>query len=215
MRKMFSSVAVLGIALMGLQACADQPTTPNMIVTDEAATITKGGSRPRASASQAITVPMKTATGEIAGTLTGRVYLTRIDIAPDGQLVGTARIIGTATTVAGAQAVDITTRTGLSINGQSGTGGPVAGAAIASDETTASAIGTCEVLDLDLGPIHLDLLGLVVDLQEVNLDIVAQAGAGNLLGNLLCAVLSLFDGVAALAIIGQILEQINAILMVF
>jgi hypothetical protein len=54
--------------------------------------------------------------------------------------------------------------------------------------------GTCRILDLVLGPLHLDLLGLVVDLNQVNLDITAQSGPGNLLGNLLCAVAHLLDG---------------------
>ena len=53
---------------------------------------------------------------------------------------------------------------------------------------------TCEILDLTLGPLHLDLLGLVVDLDTVNLQITAVPGAGNLLGNLLCAVAGLLDG---------------------
>jgi len=47
---------------------------------------------------------------------------------------------------------------------------------------------TCDILTLDLGPLHLDLLGLVVDLAPVHLSITAQSGPGNLLGNLLCAV---------------------------
>ncbi|WP_205829549.1 hypothetical protein [Microbacterium sp. MEC084] len=51
----------------------------------------------------------------------------------------------------------------------------------------------CDILTLDLGPLHLDLLGLVVDLAPVNLDVTAQPGAGNLLGNLLCAVAGLLD----------------------
>lgn len=54
--------------------------------------------------------------------------------------------------------------------------------------------GTCEILDLQLGPLDLDLLGLQVFLDEVNLEITAQAGPGNLLGNLLCAVAGLLDG---------------------
>jgi hypothetical protein len=70
----------------------------------------------------------------------------------------------------------------------------------------------CDVLFLDLGPLFLDVLGLTVDLNEVVLDINAVGGAGNLVGNLLCGLLSLLDGFAALALIGQILEQINAIL---
>ena len=43
-------------------------------------------------------------------------------------------------------------------------------------------------------PLDLDLLGLQVHLDRVVLDIVAQTGAGNLLGNLLCAVTGLLDG---------------------
>jgi hypothetical protein len=54
-----------------------------------------------------------------------------------------------------------------------------------------AATGSCQVLDLTLGPLHLDLLGLVVDLKQVHLTITAQQGAGNLLGNLLCAVANL------------------------
>lgn len=51
----------------------------------------------------------------------------------------------------------------------------------------------CTILDLDLGPLHLNLLGLVIDLNEIQLDITAVPGAGNLLGNLLCAVAGLLD----------------------
>jgi hypothetical protein len=53
--------------------------------------------------------------------------------------------------------------------------------------------GNCTVLTLDLGPLHLDLLGLVVDLFPVNLDVTAVPGSGNLLGNLVCAVSHLLD----------------------
>jgi hypothetical protein len=52
---------------------------------------------------------------------------------------------------------------------------------------------TCNVLTLDLGPLHLDLLGLVVDLNAIHLVIDAQQGSGNLLGNLLCAVANLLN----------------------
>jgi hypothetical protein len=52
---------------------------------------------------------------------------------------------------------------------------------------------TCDILHLDIGPISLDLLGLQVNLSEIVLDITAQSGAGNLLGNLLCAVAGLLD----------------------
>ncbi len=61
----------------------------------------------------------------------------------------------------------------------------------ASDVITQQA---CGILDLTLGPLHLDLLGLVVDLNAVHLVITAEPGPGNLLGNLLCAVAGLLDG---------------------
>lgn len=53
--------------------------------------------------------------------------------------------------------------------------------------------GGCQVLDLTLGPLNLDLLGLVVTLNQVHLNITAQPGPGNLLGNLLCSVSQLLD----------------------
>jgi hypothetical protein len=68
--------------------------------------------------------------------------------------------------------------------------------------------GTCDILHLDLGPLNLDLLGLEVHLNQVILDIVAQAGAGNLLGNLLCAVTHLLDGNASLNAIAALLNNI-------
>jgi len=71
---------------------------------------------------------------------------------------------------------------------------------------------TCTILDLTLGPLHLDLLGLVVDLNQVILDITAVSGAGNLLGNLLCAVVGLLDLPGAIAAITHILDNINNIL---
>jgi hypothetical protein len=72
---------------------------------------------------------------------------------------------------------------------------------------------TCQILNLDIGAIHLDLLGLVVDLAPVHLDITAQSGPGNLLGNLLCALVGLLDpGPGPLAGIINLLNQINAIL---
>jgi hypothetical protein len=48
-----------------------------------------------------------------------------------------------------------------------------------------SASPTCQVLTLVLGPLNLDLLGLVVDLNKVNLAITATRGQGAL-GDLFC-----------------------------
>jgi len=74
-----------------------------------------------------------------------------------------------------------------------------------------AAIGdtTCGILHLDLGPLHLDILGLQVDLSRVILDITAQSGAGNLLGNLLCGVANLLNDPGGLA---NLLNRIIALL---
>jgi hypothetical protein len=48
-----------------------------------------------------------------------------------------------------------------------------------------ASVVTCEVLHLELGPLDLNLLGLVVHLDQVVLDITAVPGGG-LLGDLLC-----------------------------
>ena len=61
------------------------------------------------------------------------------------------------------------------------------------DLSPAGDSGVCDVLDLNLGPLDLDVLGLVVNLSEVELNIDAVPGPGNLLGNLLCAVANLLN----------------------
>lgn len=53
---------------------------------------------------------------------------------------------------------------------------------------------SCDILNLQLGPLDLDLLGLRVQLSPVDLNITAEQGSGNLLGNLLCEVAQLLDG---------------------
>jgi len=58
----------------------------------------------------------------------------------------------------------------------------------------AQAQAACNILHLVLGPLNLNLLGLAVHLNKVVLDITANSGSGNLLGNLLCAVAHLLDG---------------------
>ena len=69
----------------------------------------------------------------------------------------------------------------------------------------------CDILHLELGPLHLDLLGLVIDLNRIVLDIDAEPGAGNLLGNLLCAIVGLLDG-SNLGLLSQLLNQLLGLL---
>ncbi|MBV9170739.1 MAG: hypothetical protein JOZ81_11700 [Chloroflexi bacterium] len=71
---------------------------------------------------------------------------------------------------------------------------------------------TCTILDLTLGPLDLNLLGLMVHLNTVHLTITAQSGPGNLLGNLLCAVANLLNGGAPLGALSGLLNRILAIL---
>ena len=66
--------------------------------------------------------------------------------------------------------------------------------------------GSCRVLHLELGPLDLDVLGLMVHLDRVVLDVTAQAGPGNLLGNLLCTVTHLLDGNASLTAVQNLLD---------
>ena len=73
--------------------------------------------------------------------------------------------------------------------------------------------GDCRILNLVLGPLDLNLLGLQVDLAQVVLDITAQQGPGKLLGNLLCAVAGLLDGPTGVnALLQQIAGLLNRVL---
>jgi hypothetical protein len=66
----------------------------------------------------------------------------------------------------------------------------------------------CPILDLQLGPLDLDLLGLRVQLSQIDLNITAEPGPGKLLGNLLCALVGLLDGIDLSGILGDLLEQL-------
>jgi len=105
------------------------------------------------------------------GTLAGTFAISRFAM-QDGQLMAVGQLTGTVTNAAGAVVQTIVSNISVPV---------------------ASATSTCDVLNLVLGPLHLDLLGLVVDLNQVVLNITAVQGAGNLLGNLLCAITGLLD----------------------
>jgi hypothetical protein len=108
-----------------------------------------------------------------AGGFLGNFNVTRFAV-QNGQLVAIGQLTGTVTNAAGA--VLGTVNQALTL--------PVIGT---------QATGSCQILDLVLGPLDLNLLGLVVHLDTVHLNITAQQGPGNLLGNLLCAVAGLLD----------------------
>jgi hypothetical protein len=70
--------------------------------------------------------------------------------------------------------------------------------------------GACQILNLVLGPVNLNLLGLSVRTNEIRLLIEAVPGTGNLLGNLLCAITNALNPGAIP--IGQVTALLNAIL---
>jgi len=135
----------------------------------------------------------------------------RVMAAPKGGNSATSLVTGAATTAAGASGIfqGTLTTTGFQvINGVLSAVGNLTGnvvdsagnvlATVTNQAVTSplQATATCTILNLVLGPLHLDLLGLVIDLNQVNLLITAVPGAGNLLGNLLCSVAGLLDGSA-------------------
>lgn len=92
---------------------------------------------------------------------------------------------------------------------------PLAGGG-GSGPFAANAVGiqqvSCDILNLVLGPLSLNLLGLDVDLNQVILNLTAQPGAGNLLGNLLCGIAGLLDIAAIGPIAANLLNNLTTIL---
>jgi hypothetical protein len=136
-----------------------------------------------------VAVPVTGTIGNLAGTFAGTFNLTRFAV-QNGQLVAIGTLTGTLTDAAGTV---IGTVTNIPVTL------PVAGTS-----------ATCPILHLTLGPLDLNLLGLVVHLDRVVLTIDAQSGPGNLLGNLLCAVAHLLDGGTALNGVANLLNQVLA-----
>jgi hypothetical protein len=108
--------------------------------------------------------------GPVGGgnTFTGQFTIQRFERSAAGQLTAVGTVSGVVTNAAGQVVQTITNTPGS--------------AAISNINAT------CQVLNLVLGPLHLDLLGLVVDLNQVILTITADA-AGGLLGQLLSGLL--------------------------
>lgn len=122
----------------------------------------------------------------VGGTLDAVFTLTRFAV-QSGQLVAVGRLAGTITNTATGVVTSFIRNIALPV-------------------TNISA--TCEILHLELGPLDLNLLGLVVHLDRVVLDITAESGPGNLLGNLLCAIAGLLDRNGPLNAIANLLNQI-------
>jgi len=175
------------LALTGAVACSDNksPTAP----TDQGQATTpqlKPSAISTLSATLTnltVTDPATSATGLFNGVLTITSFTTNTA----GDLIANGTLVGTIT----------------------------GGITQTVNETFSQVVTTnnrCTILHLDLGPIFLDLLGLQVSTNEIVLDVTAVSGAGNLLGNLLCALVHLLDQNPLDAAIAGLLQQINQIL---
>ena len=140
---------------------------------------------------------------------------------PTFDVTGNGLVAGAANTFEGALTIDRFARQGsqiVAVGSLTGTlTDAVTGATTALTNVAVSLpiIGitaTCDILHLELGPLDLNLLGLVIHLDKIVLDIDAEAGPGNLLGNLLCAVAGLLDGGGPL---NQLVALLNQILRIF
>lgn len=133
------------------------------------------GNTPGSALSIPVQVPL---TGSLAGdTLNGVLNITHFGTNSAGQL-----------TASGSLVYSVVDSLGNVVNGLSGITQTLTNIPL----TTGSG-GTCSILDLTVGAIHLDLLGLTIDTNTIHLSITAQSGPGNLLGNLLCSVAHLLD----------------------
>lgn len=139
--------------------------------------------------------------GTFAGTFTPQKFSVA-----NGVLEATGLLKGTMTDANGTKLGTVSQTVTMPVN----TGATTSGAK--ANATSQQAVLACNVLDLVLGPLNLNLLGLVVTLNQVHLNITAVPGAGNLLGNLLCAVAGLLNGGGLSGVLGQIASLLNQIL---
>lgn len=97
-------------------------------------------------------------------------------------------------------------------NAVDASGNPIA-STFTAPVTGASQAGACQILNLTLGPINLNLLGLVVQTNQIVVNVSAQPGPGNLLGNLLCAVTNALNNPAGnLASLNRLVNALNGLL---
>lgn len=146
--------------------------------------LTNAAPTPASAIAQGLQIPINFSSPN--GTFTGVFGLTRFVIR-NGQLAAVGTLTGTVTNAAGQTVGAIAQTITLSL---------------------ININATCDILHLELGPIDLNLLGLVVHVDKIVIDIDAQSGAGNLLGNLLCAVANLLNGNGPLSQLVNLLNQI-------
>lgn len=138
-----------------------------------------------------------------AGTVAGNIAVSRFEI-QNGTLMAVGALTATLTNTAGQVVGTAVRQVAIPVTNA---GGATQAAAIG-----AAAVGSCDILNLVLGPLHLDLLGLVVDLNQVVLNITGTTGSGDLLGNLLCSITGLLDGGILNQVLVNLLNQLIGVL---
>jgi hypothetical protein len=191
MAKHFSSALVL-VALIG-----------SFVAVPATRAFAQGGNNPN---TNRLEVPI-TGVVQNVGTLAGTFSISRFAI-EDGVLVAKGQLNGTITDTVGIARTIVTSVAWPVANAS----GSAAADAAASCDTAAETGQACDILNLVLGPLHLDLLGLVVDLNQVILNITGTTGAGDLLGNLLCAITGLLDAGSLGQQVVNLLNQLVGVL---
>lgn len=211
--RIYATVATAGMLSFAALSCADAPTQPqsDAIASKQAPSMQRGrGGHGRADVltNVPVTMPAKFASGAM-GVFRGTFTATRVDVITNSatgerqlQVFGT--LTGAATSQDGSQVISVPATAVSGILSREETKGHKSN----FRPTQAS----CDILFLDLGPIHLDLLGLVLDVSQIIIDLNAVTGGGNLLGNLLCGLLGLLDIPGLLGAISNLLDLINQIL---
>ena len=120
----------------------------------------------------------------------GKSFTGHFDVSQFVNRGGKAYALGTLTGKIGNRTVK---RSNVAIPVSMGSASSTSGILGSSSAHAVTPPATCPILNLVLGPLHLNLLGLQVDLNQVVLNITAVPGAGALLGNLLCSVANLLN----------------------
>lgn len=176
-----------------------------------------GGGGAQAASAQSITNEFGTLkTSKVTGhtnkgaTFAGKYKVIRF-VDRNGHLKAVGRLSGTLTKKSGATK-DFAGRVRMPVDMSATRAANTTSAQPTTSSTAGTTAVSCDILHLVLGPLDLDLLGLVVHLDKVVLDITAVPGAGALLGNLLCAVVGLLDGTGIGGLSGILANLLNAIL---
>lgn len=118
------------------------------------------------------------------GTFTGRIVNLNLERVGD-EIVASGRLIGQLTTEDGTQRINRVFED-VALQVLDGAGNVI--------DPNGEGNGVCQILFLELGPIFLDLLGLVVEVPDpIVVEIRAERGPGKLLGNLLCGLVGILD----------------------